>query len=172
MAMTSQIRSAIREFNDIILGGIPFLLERNETAFLSFMCSVAAIDALAAYRYTTGKVGGAVCGLYPRVLSGSYAPHANNLYRLRCRLLHNFSPAYFTLVHASPEKHLQGSQIGDTILSDEVLFTDLRETAQKFFNEVQNDAGRPPPLQKCKTKRLDRVFATSPHYVLSGKCRE
>jgi len=55
--MTPEIRSAIQGFNEIILGGIPFLLRQNETAFLSFMCSVAAIDALAAYRYTTDKVG-------------------------------------------------------------------------------------------------------------------
>ena len=47
MAITPQIQSALQGFNEIILGGIPFLLKQNETAFLSFMCSVAAIDALA-----------------------------------------------------------------------------------------------------------------------------
>ena len=57
MVMTSEIKDAIKSFNEIILEGIPFLLEKNETAFLSFMCSVAAIDALAGYRYKTDKVG-------------------------------------------------------------------------------------------------------------------
>ena len=43
MAITPQIQSALQGFNEIILGGIPFLLKQNETAFLSFMCSVAAM---------------------------------------------------------------------------------------------------------------------------------
>jgi hypothetical protein len=55
--MTDGIDAAIRGFRDIILGGIPVLLQRNETAFLSFLCAVAAVDALAAYCYTTDKVG-------------------------------------------------------------------------------------------------------------------
>jgi len=142
MAMTPQIRSALRGFNEIILGGIPFLLKHNETAFLSFMCSVAAIDALAAYRYATDKVGDRFVTFIKDYFPAPYAPHADNLYQLRCRLLHNFSPAHFTLVHASPRRHLQGSAIGDTILSDDVFFADLRGAAQTFFNEVQKDAGR------------------------------
>jgi hypothetical protein len=142
MAMTKEIQLAIKGFNQIILEGIPFLLTQNETAFLSFMCSVAAIDALAAYRYTTDKVGERFVAFINEYFPAPYAPHAGNLYRLRCRLLHNFSPAYFTLVHASPEKHLQASQIPDTILSDNEFFVDLKEAAQKFFNEVETDAGR------------------------------
>jgi hypothetical protein len=55
MAMTPQIQAALRGFNDIILGGVPILLRQNETAFLSFMCSAAAIDALAGYRRENRK---------------------------------------------------------------------------------------------------------------------
>ena len=51
MAITPQVNATIRGFTEIILGGIPVLLRQNETAFLSFMCSVAAIDALSGYRY-------------------------------------------------------------------------------------------------------------------------
>jgi hypothetical protein len=65
-----------------------------------------------------------------------------DLYRLRCGLLHNFSPAHFTLVHASPEKHLQTSNIGDTILSDVAFFADLSGAAQTFFSEVESDLER------------------------------
>jgi hypothetical protein len=109
MAITPQIQSALRGFNEIILDGIPFLLKQNETAFLSFMCSVAAIDALAGYRYTTNKVGDRFVAFIKDYFPAAYAPHADNLYQLRCRLLHNFSPAHFTLVHASPAAHLQKS---------------------------------------------------------------
>ena len=46
------------------------------------------------------------------------------------------------MVHASPAAHLQPSQIGDTTLSDEVFFSDLRAAALKFFDEVKNDVSR------------------------------
>ena len=105
MAMTLQIQAAIRGFNDIILGGVPLLLTQNETAFLSFMCSLAAVDALSSYRYTTDKVGDRFKDFIREYFPPSYAPHAEKLYLLRCRILHNFSPAYFTLTHANPSAH-------------------------------------------------------------------
>jgi hypothetical protein len=142
MAMTPQIEAAMRGFKDIILGGVPLLLRQNETAFLSFMCCVAAVDALAGYRYTTDKVGERFESFIAEYFPPQYQPHAKNLYTLRCRLLHNFSPAHFTLTHASPASHLQLSAIGDTILSDDVFFGDLRQAADKFFAEVTSDATR------------------------------
>ena len=142
MAITPQIQAAIRGFNEIILGGIPLLLRQNETAFLSFMCSVAAIDALSGYRYTTNKIGDRFHDFIKEYFPASYAPHVEKLYLLRCRILHNFSPAYFTLAHTNPSTHLQKSSIGDTVLSDEVFFADLAKAAAKFFSEVESDAGR------------------------------
>lgn len=140
--MTPQIQAAIRGFNDIILGGVPLLLKQNETAFLSFMCSVAAIDALSGYRYTTDKVGDRFKDFIKEYFPTSYAPHAEKLYLLRCRILHNFSPAYFTLTHANPSVHLQESSIGDTVLCDADFFSDLAKAAAKFFDEVQSGASR------------------------------
>jgi hypothetical protein len=155
-AITTQIESAIRGFNEIILGGVPILLRQNETAFLSFMCSVAAIDALAGYRYTTDKVGERFQDFIGEYFPAVYASHAEKLYLLRCRLLHNFSPAYFTLAHAASTAHLTRSTIGDTILSDDVFFADLRAAAKKFFDEVKGDIGRQkqvPPRLRCKNDK-------------------
>jgi hypothetical protein len=140
--MTKEIQAAIRGFREIILGGVPILLQRNETAFLSFMCCAAAVDALAAYRYTTDKVGVRFVDFINTYFPAAYSPHANNLYKLRCRLLHNFSPAYFTLVHANPSQHLQPSKIGDTVLSDDAFFADVRKAAEAFFAEVEADVTR------------------------------
>jgi hypothetical protein len=145
--MTDEINAAIRGFRGIILGGIPVLLRQNETALLSFMCSVAAVDALAAYRYANDKVGARFVDFIKAYFPAEYSPHADNLYKLRCRLLHNFSPAYFTLVHASASKHLQLSSIGDTILSDDAFFGDIRAAAEKFFGEVETDASRQRDMQ-------------------------
>jgi hypothetical protein len=141
MAITGEIESALTGFNEIILEGVPVLLKQNQTAFLSFMCSVDAIDALAGYRDTADKVGERFVPFIKDYFPAAYAPHADNLYLLRCRLLHNFSPAHFTLVHASPGIHLQKSEI-DTYLSDDTFFSDLRDAARKFFDEVQKDAIR------------------------------
>ena len=142
MSMTKEIEAAIRGFTEIILGGIPVLLRQNETAFLSFMCTVAAMDALAAYRYTTDKVGDRFVAFIKDYFPASYAPHAENLYKLRCRLLHNFSPTHFSLAHGSTAQHLQPSPIGDTVLSDEAFFADLKGAAEKFFAEVSTNLAR------------------------------
>jgi hypothetical protein len=142
MAMTTEINSAIKSFKEIILGGVPILLKQNETAFLSIICTLAAIDALAAYRYTTDIVGIRFADFIIDYFPTNYKLHAANLYKLRCRMLHNFSPAYFSLTHGSPDKHFQKSEIGDTILSDEVFFSDMKTAALKYFNEVEQNADR------------------------------
>ena len=153
MAMTREIEAAIRGFNDIILGGVPLLLRQNETAFLSFMCSVAAIDALASYRYATGGVGARFKEFINEYFPPAYAPHAEKLYLFRCRILHNFSPAYFTLTHANPSEHLGRSLIGDTVLSDAEFFADMASAAATFFSEVKSDA----TLQDAMNARLLNV---------------
>jgi hypothetical protein len=145
--MTDEINAAIRGFREIILGGIPVLLRQNETAFLSFMCSVAAVDALAAYRYTTDNVGVRFVDFIKAYFPAPYSARGDRLYKLRCRLLHNFSPGYFTLVHADASKHLQLSSIGDTILSDDAFFGDIRAAAEKFFAEVEANPSRQKDMQ-------------------------
>lgn len=142
MAITTQLEAAIQGFDEIILGGVPILLRQNETAFLSFMCSVAAIDALAGYRYTTNNVGERFQDFIKEYFPAAYVTHAERLYLLRCRLLHNFSPAYFTLAHAASTAHLTTSQIGDPILSDDSFFFGLSAAAKKFFDEVRSDSER------------------------------
>src|SRR6267143_1696154 len=153
MSISVEIQAAIRGFNDIVLGGVPILLKQNKTAFLSFMCMAAAIDALAGYRYATDNVGQRFGSFIKEYFPPRYTAYAENLYKLRCRLLHNFSPAYFTLAHSSPASHLGRSQIGDTILSDDMFFADLKEAALKFFDEVQKDSSR----QSAMDARLSNV---------------
>jgi len=165
MSVTPQIQAAIRGFNEIILGGVPLLLRQNDTAFLSFMCSVAAIDALSGYLYRTDEVGGRFKEFIKEYFPAPYTPHADNLFKLRCRILHNFSPAYFTLTHANPAAHLQTSSIGDTVLSDTEFFADLANAAEKFFNEVQTDVSR-QEVMNSRLSSLDKGGAI--HYEWSG----
>lgn len=142
MSVTEEIKAAEKAFRDIMLGGIPFLLRQNETAFLSIICSLAATDALAGYRYPTGGVGERYKLFISNYFRDAYKYHAEKLYLLRCRMLHNFSPAYFSLIHSQAALHLQRSPAGDYWISDDALFDDLRDAASKFFAEVRADNQR------------------------------
>ena len=106
------------------------------------MVCVAGIDALAGYRYSTDRVGDRFPDFIKEYFPTEYNSHAENLYLLRCRLLHNFSPAFFTLTHAQPHAHLGKSTINDIVLSDESFFADLKAASKKYFDEVQIDSSR------------------------------
>ncbi len=60
---------------------------------------------------------------------------------------------YFSLVHSSPASHLEPSLIGDTTLSDETFFSDMRSGAEKYFAEIDSDV----QLQDEMLKRLKDI---------------
>jgi len=150
-SLPAKVEEAIRWFRQIYLTGVPVLLQQNETSFLSFLCVVAATDALANYRYKNVFDGERFRAFVSNYFPSAYSAHAANLYLFRCRMLHNFSPAYFSLMHASPQLHLKASPIGDTVLSDETFFSDMRMAAERYFAEVQSD----PQLQSDMLERLN-----------------
>ena len=150
--MDPRIDSALEWFARIYLDGIPVLLQKNDTSFLSFLCVVAATDAIAGYRYPGGSNA-----RFPKFIRNyfpsSYATHADNLYLFRCRMLHNFSPAYFSLVHATPADHLMPSRFGDTCLSDAQFFSDFSAASERYFAELRNDQS----LQVAMLRRLEDI---------------
>ena len=158
--MDPKIEETIKWFRKIYLDGIPVLLRQNDTAFLSFVCVVAATDALAGYRYDFPKVADRFKTFITSYFPRAYAAHALNLYLFRCRLLHNFSPAYFSLVHASPGLHLGLSPIGDTILSDDVFFSDMSAAAERYFADLQSS----PQLQHYMLDRLQNIQKGEPSW--------
>jgi hypothetical protein len=151
--MDLKIQETIKWFRNIYLDGIPILLKQNETAFLSFVCVVAVIDALAGYCYQFPKVGDRFETFVTTYFPAAYRAHSHNLYLFRCRILHNFSPAYFTLVHALPKLHLNPSSIGDTILSDDVFFVDMSTAAERYFIDLSTN----PQLQQYMLERLQNI---------------
>jgi hypothetical protein len=94
--MDTAIVSALQWFRRIYLDGVPRLLQENDTAFLSFLCVVAATDALAGYRFSRGIPRERFRSFVNAYFPAEYKPHTTNLWRFRCRMLHNFSPAYFS----------------------------------------------------------------------------
>lgn len=142
MNVSPKVTAAQKAFVVIILEGVPILLRDNATSFLSFMCCVSAIDALAAYRYLSGSVERRFCDFISAYFPSEYGSHSKNLYGFRNRVLHNFTPANFSLVHSQPRIHLTPSQIGDVYLDDGAFFSALRTAAVKFFREVAVDQVR------------------------------
>ncbi len=151
--VSADVVRTVKWFSRIYLKGIPVLLQSNDTAFLSFVCVVAATDALAGYRYTDAKPGDRFKKFVENYFPAAYNPHAHNLYLLRCRLLHNFSPAYFSLTHAAPNSHLQVSSIGDTVLSDNEFFSGMKSAAEKYFAELKSST----QLQAQMIARLNNL---------------
>lgn len=150
--MDAKIDSTIHWFRQIYLDGVPVLLRANKTSFLSFLCVVAATDALAGYRYT-GGAGDRFCTFVTTYFPPEYGPYAANLWVFRCRMLHNFSPAHFSLVHALPGSHLKPSSINDTVLSDESFFAHMKSAAERYFTELRASA----PLQNDMLTRLQNL---------------
>jgi hypothetical protein len=151
--MDPMIQSALKRFDEIYLAGIPILLRTNETAFLSFLCVVSATDALAAYRYTSTDVGQRFRNFVTDYFPPEYASHAVNLYLFRCRMRHSFSPAHFSVLHASPGSHLKPSGIGDIYLSDKTFFAHMEIAAKRYFAELSGNAA----LQSDMLARLQNL---------------
>ncbi len=55
-------------------------------------------------------------------------------------MLHNFSPANFSLVHGSQRMKLKPSIIGDSCLSDESFFSDMQSAAKRYFTDLRASA--------------------------------
>jgi hypothetical protein len=153
LVLAPQIAETVHWFEDTYLKGIPALLKDNQTAFLSFLCVVAATDALAGYRYDDRQVGDRFRKFIENYFPLKYFSHARNLYLFRCRMLHNFSPAYFSLTHAASHLHLGPSPIGDTVLSDDMFFDDMKLAAERYFVELRAST----PLQSLMLARLQNL---------------
>ena len=76
-------------------------------------------------------------------------------------MLHNFSPAYFTLSHGRRGQHLKPSAIGDYMLEDVVFFEDMKSAAEKYFAEL----GASTDLQAKMRARITDIHKGGGIYV-------
>lgn len=169
--MDTKVETTIANFRSVFFEGVPLMLRQNETAFLSYLCVCAAIDALSGYRFAKGQGkdvrndGERFARFVREYFRAEYADHADHLYILRCRALHNFSPAKFTLAHARPELHLQPSPaLPDVALDDVTFFEDMRAAAEKLFAEINSS----PVLEKKMLERLNDVDRGGAIFFLGG----
>lgn len=139
-----RIEETIAHFSGIYLDGIPHVIT-DQTAFLSFILMVSATDALAGFRYdaTIPDPGARFSAFVRKYFPAEYHPFATDgrLWKLRCHLVHAFSPKGFALIHRQSGAHLHiASTTGKPILNAEDFYAALVTASQNYFREVRADA--------------------------------
>ena len=113
---------------------------RDETAFLSFLCMMTAIDALAGYwdpdRSGQGSIGARFRDFVKAYFPANYHSHADDLWDFRNGMAHGFSPRKFALTHHNGSVHFRTTKDGAKILNAEDVFADLLGAARKYFAEL------------------------------------
>ena len=138
--MDEQLENVRNWFNRIYLGGIPLLM-KNDTAFLSFICVLTAIEALAGYRYPeAGET--ALPGERFRRFIRAYFPEAyhvlaDDLCGFRNGMIHGFSPRTFALTEHQSQHHLRKTPEGATVLNAEDFYASLLLASQRYFAELE-----------------------------------
>jgi hypothetical protein len=117
--MDQQITNVVAWFERIYLGGVPQLI-RDETAFLSFVCMLAGIEALGGYRDPDASGPTANRQRFQAFVTDyfpiPYRPHASNLWDFRNGMVHGFSPRQFALTHHNSSIHFRLTADGAIIL--------------------------------------------------------
>lgn len=152
MSTDPRIIETVRCFTEIYLEGIPLTI-RDKSAFLSFICSLTAMEALSGYRYGKGKVERRFKDFVYHYFESPYPTLLDDLWIFRNRMIHAFSPAKFGLTHNQPSIHLQRTDDGTLLLNTENFFEAVRKAALKFFAELQSDTA----LQQTMLQRLNDI---------------
>lgn len=139
-----RVERTIELFSAIYLGGIPATIT-HDSAFLSFIAVLSAIEALAGFRHAfeadRPKSGDRFERFLRTYFPPEYQPYVGKMWKFRCRLVHSFSPAGFSLTHHHSENHMRVGDNGNPVLNAEDFYAALVSAAQKYFAELRSDAG-------------------------------
>ncbi len=100
-----QIAFVRREFGRIYLGGIPSLLN-SDGAFLSFICVLTAIEALAGFRHPRLKNGPRFRRFVEEYFPQELKSLSPKLWSFRNSMIHGFQPGPFAITHHNSQLHL------------------------------------------------------------------
>ena len=131
-----EVERVFTSFSRIYLGGIPAIIT-DDSAFLSFVCVLAATEALARYRYDDEKVGDRYKKFVTNYFPQLYAKHVDDLWDFRNAMVHAFSTGPFTLTHHHSELHLYKLPTETVVLNAEDFYGALLSAAQAYFTEVR-----------------------------------
>lgn len=142
------IRTVHANFSRIYLGGIPSLLNDSGGAFLSFICTLTATEALGGFLKPKDGNGprfkAFVHDYFPVPLNGQ----EETLWKLRNAAVHGFSPGPYKLTHHNSHVHLTVDG-GQTVLNAEDFYAALVTAAKKYFDALEGD----PALRAAFEKR-------------------
>jgi hypothetical protein len=137
--MAPQVASVVGWYSRIYLGGVPQLI-RDETAFLSFVCMLAGIEALAGYREPDrsdkSANGRRFMNFVRDYFPPTYRSYAANLWKFRNGMAHGFSPRRFVLTHHNSLVHFQATRDGAVVLNAEDFYAAFLHAAQHYFADL------------------------------------
>ncbi len=132
------IKHVAANFGRIYLGGIPSLLN-DDGAFLSFICSLTAIEALGGFLNPKLGNGPRFKKFVQCYFPDPYPTQVDNLWKFRNAAVHGFSPGPYKLTHHNSHLHLTQDG-GRAILNAEDFYATLVTASKRFFDNVGNDA--------------------------------
>ena len=114
---------------------------KNETSFLSFICTLTAVEALAGYRYPDSgdlhSPGTRFCRFISDYFPADYHPLADDLWNFRNGMVHGFCPRRFALTEHQSHMHLRGTPEGVTVLNAEDFYAALLGASRRYFSELE-----------------------------------
>lgn len=139
MTTTDLIKHVAGNFGRIYLGGIPSLLN-DDGAFLSFICTLTATEALGGFLSPTLGNGPRFKTFVQRYFPDPYPAQADVLWKLRNAAVHGFSPGPYKLTHHNSHLHLTQDG-GLTVLNAEDFYAALVSASKRYFDDVAKDPG-------------------------------
>ena len=131
------INNVEANFGRIYLGGIPSLLN-DDGAFLSFICTLTATEALGGFLNPTLGNGPRFKEFVKHYFPNPYHNQTDALWKLRNAIVHGFSPGPYKLIHHNTQLHLTQDG-GLTILNAEDFYAALVFASKRYFDDVGND---------------------------------
>ena len=138
MSTNELVKHVAANFSRIYLGGIPSLLN-DDGAFLSFICTLTATEALGGFLSPKLGNGPRFKTFVQRYFPDPYPAQADALWILRNAAVHGFSPGPYKLTHHNSHLHLTQDE-GVTILNAEDFYAALVFAAKGYFDDVDKDA--------------------------------
>lgn len=154
------IDSYRHHFDNIFVGGIPKLFT-EDAAFLSFVTTLTAIEALAGLMEPKMGTGERFKLFLNRYYSTDYKPHIDNLWKFRNTMIHSFSPGEFLISCHTSRLHLKDVN-GAIFLNAENFFSDMLTSANKYFESLITDSN----LQANFQKRVSELDGGAPLTLL------
>jgi hypothetical protein len=121
----------------IYLGGIPSTLNDN-AAFLSFICTLTAIEALGGFLKPSEGNGARFKGFVLAYFPAQYHAGVDDLWKFRNAAVHGFSPGPYKVTHHNSHVHLT-TDGGRIVLNAEDFYADLVASSARYFAALRSD---------------------------------